>query len=620
VSNIAAASLIIGVLLALIGASAASANGVQLEKGDVLASIGEGNINHFNSTGVLKDTLTTGLTGTAGGGMCFDSSGNLYGTEFSDQTMSKFDSGGNLLTASLGSGFNEDPESCVLDASNNLYVGQADGSHQVLKFDSSGSPLGSFSPAPESRGTDWVDLAADQCTLRYTSEGNALKAFDVCTNEQLPDFATELPGPCFEHRILADGSELVACSSKVELLGSNGQFMKAYEPGGTELFALNLDPDRTSFWTADLSSGQIWRIDIASGTVLTTFSSGSTSGATPGLAIVGEITAQPKVELVQPGAASLAGSPFSLTAAVTEAGVPRNGVPVTFTVTGANPQSGSSTTNETGRATFTYSGTNAGTDHIVASFLDRAGKTVISNEVTQTWIPTPPPPTSKPPAKIEVLPFKAPSAPVLGKTVNVEVVSGMVFVKLPAGAHLSLATPSLSVAALSLSAFESLSKGAGFIPLTEARQIPVGSTLDTTGGVARLTTATATRGKVQIGDFGAGIFTILQSRKQRGLTDLNIVNTGNSRQLCATSGKKALAASKHLSSQVVGRLTGSAHGKYTTRGQYSAATVRGTIWSVANRCDGTFTQVSRGVVSVRDFRRRTTITLRAGQHYLAKAP
>jgi hypothetical protein len=75
-----------------------------------------------------------------------------------------------------------------------------------------------------------------------------------------------------------------------------------------------------------------------------------------------------------------------------------------------------------------------------------------------------------------------------------------------------------------------------------------------------------------------------------------------------------------VSHRVLGLLKGSAHGKYTTTGTYSAATVRGTIWSVANRCDGTFTAVTRGVVSVRDLVRRKTITLRAGQHYLAKAP
>jgi hypothetical protein len=317
-----------------------------------------------------------------------------------------------------------------------------------------------------------------------------------------------------------------------------------------------------------------------------------------------------KVELPQPASASLLGTAFALTATVTEAGVPQAGVPVTFTVTGANPQTGSSATDTAGHATFAYVGKNPGTDHIVASFVDKAGATRVSNEVTKVWAALPPPPPPSP--KQQVKPFKL-SAPVLGKTVNVETVSGVVYVKLPAGAHLSLAAP-LS------SAFESLSKGAGFIPLTEARQIPVGSTLDTTEGVARLTTATATVGKVQFGEFGAGIFSILQSRKQRGLTNLKIVNPVSARQVCASAGKKAQAARRRLSRKVVGLLNGSAKGKYTTTGQYSAATVRGTIWSVANRCDGTLTQVSRGVVSVRDFLRRKTITLRAGQHYLAKAP
>jgi hypothetical protein len=105
-----------------------------------------------------------------------------------------------------------------------------------------------------------------------------------------------------------------------------------------------------------------------------------------------------------------------------------------------------------------------------------------------------------------------------------------------------------------------------------------------------------------------------------GLTNLNLLNTQNPRRVCATTGKRAQAASKRLSKRVLALLKGTARGKFTTSGQYSAATVRGTIWSVANRCDGTLTQVTRGGVSVRDFARRKTITLRVGQSYLAKAP
>ena len=38
-----------------------------------------------------------------------------------------------------------------------------------------------------------------------------------------------------------------------------------------------------------------------------------------------------------------------------------------------------------------------------------------------------------------------------------------------------------------------------------------------------------------------------------------------------------------------------------------------------DRCDGTLTQVKRGKVTVRDLRRKRTITLTAGKSYLAKA-
>jgi hypothetical protein len=71
---------------------------------------------------------------------------------------------------------------------------------------------------------------------------------------------------------------------------------------------------------------------------------------------------------------------------------------------------------------------------------------------------------------------------------------------------------------------------------------------------------------------------------------------------------------------VIRRLRGRGRGRYRTRGRYSAATVRGTDYTVEDRCDGTLTKVRRGVVSVRDFRRRRTVIVRAGRSYLARAP
>ena len=66
------------------------------------------------------------------------------------------------------------------------------------------------------------------------------------------------------------------------------------------------------------------------------------------------------------------------------------------------------------------------------------------------------------------------------------------------------------------------------------------------------------------------------------------------------------------------KLWGDGKGKFRTRGQYSAATVRGTKWLVQDSCAGTLTRVTQGVVSVRDEVKKKTLTLRAGKRYLAK--
>jgi hypothetical protein len=236
-----------------------------------------------------------------------------------------------------------------------------------------------------------------------------------------------------------------------------------------------------------------------------------------------------------------------------------------------------------------------GTYSVTRSAADACGTTTASFTYTVASTPAPLPP------------------PVLGQTVNVAPVSGTVLVALPSTGHASLAGAPED-------AFASGSKGLKFVPLTQARQLPVGSTLEATGGKAMITTATATKGKTQSGEFGAGIFKLLQNRKQKGLTEMNIIDNRSSKQVCASIGKKAQTASKHLSSKTLGRLNANAHGSFSSHGQYSASTVRGTVWSVANQCDGTLTKVTRGVVSVRDFRRRKTITLFTGQQYLARAP
>jgi hypothetical protein len=185
-----------------------------------------------------------------------------------------------------------------------------------------------------------------------------------------------------------------------------------------------------------------------------------------------------------------------------------------------------------------------------------------------------------------------PGSPTLGRTFNVSVVKGLVLIKI----------------------------NGKFVPLTELRQIPAGSQIDARHGSLELFTATSAKGKLQHGTFGGAIFKLTQARS--GLTTLSLVEDafkGAPSYSACKAHKAGEASAAALSSNTLQLLHASAHGKFRTSGRYSAATVRGTIWTVADRCDGTLTRDITDSVLVNDFVRHKTIILRAGQSYLARA-
>jgi Ca2+-binding RTX toxin-like protein len=144
------------------------------------------------------------------------------------------------------------------------------------------------------------------------------------------------------------------------------------------------------------------------------------------------------------------------------------------------------------------------------------------------------------------------------------------------------------------------------VPLRDAIGVPLeGTKLDATAGSVRLTAARSGRGTFS-GDFSQGAFLVKQPRSGGGLTELTLTG-GASLSKCARG-----------SHAVQRRLFGRAHGRFRSRGRFSTATVRGTEWTVADRCDGTLTIVKRGSVRVRDLVRKRTVTLKSGRSYLAR--
>ena len=258
------------------------ANAAAFTAGDVFASIGNGLVKEFTPTGTLVQTLdTTRGTGVFTTGSAFDSSGNLYVTDFNSNAVSKFNNSG-VVQGTFGSGYSTN-EDIRVDASGNVFVGNLDGPG-LLKFNSSGAPLGSFAAGAR---IDWFDLNASQTTMYYTDESGTIHRWDLATNTAMSNLGA---GGAFALRLLGDGTILAADGSQVSRIDiATGTTIQTYHPGGTELFALNLDPDGTTFWTGDIISGQIWRVNIATGALVTTFNS-APSSQLAGLSIFGEIT------------------------------------------------------------------------------------------------------------------------------------------------------------------------------------------------------------------------------------------------------------------------------------------------------------------------------------------
>ncbi|HLK34750.1 MAG TPA: PKD domain-containing protein, partial [Terriglobales bacterium] len=215
----------------------------------LFVGVSGGQVSQFTKSGSHQSTLNSNQGGSMTG-MAFDASGNLYTTDFTADAVSEFGASGTLM-GNFGSGYNCKPESIVFDNSGNAYVGETGCSHALLKFDAYGNLVATYSVSTEQEGSDWIDLAPDQCTIFYTSQGASVLRYNVCTKQQLSTFASGLTTG-LAVKLLPDGGALVADKQDVVRFDSAGRKIMTYTASGENCFvSLALDSDGKSFWAAD---------------------------------------------------------------------------------------------------------------------------------------------------------------------------------------------------------------------------------------------------------------------------------------------------------------------------------------------------------------------------------
>jgi len=177
-----------------------------------------------------------------------------------------------------------------------------------------------------------------------------------------------------------------------------------------------------------------------------------------------------------------------------------------------------------------------------------------------------------------------------------------------------------------------------FVPITELTKIANGAIINALHGTLTINTAAiggtqhgllaTKKGKskkpkkpaTQTGNFGGAVFKVTQDHS--GQATLALVDGAKFKgapTYASCTSKKGKAFAAGVSSKTLQLLHASAHGKFRTKGRYSAATIRGTIWTIADRCDGTLVHAIKDTVSVDDLVLHKTITLHPGHSYLALA-
>jgi hypothetical protein len=261
----------------LVVLSAASAEAFNI--GDIIAGgqtvspvFANGRIDRFDVNGVFRERLYD-VVDEFPRDITTDSSGPLFAVTSS--AIRVFDASGSYI-GDFGPFATFTTRSIAFDASGNAYVAANVSSGNVAKLDSGGGVLRTFSVSRESIGGPGiyaVDLARDQCTLFYTALHRVAR-FDVCSNTQLADLTSSLPGTgAGGLRILPNGDVVVAATEAIYLVsGNTGSIVRTFDVSSEDSWiAVALCADGTCFW--GVSGNLAAKFDLASSSLLNSFHS-----------------------------------------------------------------------------------------------------------------------------------------------------------------------------------------------------------------------------------------------------------------------------------------------------------------------------------------------------------
>jgi hypothetical protein len=185
-----------------------------------------------------------------------------------------------------------------------------------------------------------------------------------------------------------------------------------------------------------------------------------------------------------------------------------------------------------------------------------------------------------------------------GRRVTVRVLSGEVFVKLPAGTPTAFTT-----------GFRVPFQDAGFVPLKGVASVPVGTVFDARRGALAARAALnappkGSRVRQRRARFRAGMFALLQARARRPsfrpiLARAALVSPAGAERPCRAAGPAKGTAVRSLT-MTAGRAF------RAVGGASRAIAIKGRpTYTVTDRCNGTVTRVNRGRGRVRVVAKRT---------------